>query len=213
MRLYSGFRLLLLLLLFGPGCALLTPVNTETNRYMLDQMPARVPVAIQHPLDLLVMAPETGAVYNTSKMAYSLQAHEIAWYSKNQWGATPSQMLHPLIIATLQNTHFFRTVITPPGSNQNTWILRTHILTLLQDFTNTPARLRMSVRVTLVNALNNHAIATATFSHAIPMQQPTPRAGVAAANQATVLILRDISKFVVKSRIIHDPKQGTSSRV
>lgn len=200
MRLYSGLRLVALLVLFGPGCALLTPVNTETSRYMLDQMPVKVPVVRRHQLDLVVLAPETAAVYNTSKMAYSLQAHEIAWYSKNQWGAAPSQMLHPLIIATLQNTHYFQTVVTPPASNQNGWVLRTHILQLLQDFTTKPARLRMSVRVTLINAMNNHAIAMATFSRAVALQQPSPRAGVVAANQATALILRDISAFVVKTR-------------
>lgn len=186
-----------ILSLFISGCALLTPVNTKTTLYTIDQMPEKVPRASKHPVSLLVLMPEASAVYNTTKMAYSLQPHVISYYGKNQWGGMPAQMIQPLIVGTIQNTNYFQAVFTPPLASDATYTLRTQLLELLQDYTVKPAVLRMTVRVTLMNTINNQAVATATFPSVFPMQQNTAYAGVLAANQATASSLRRISEFII----------------
>ena len=36
----------------------------------------------------------------TTQMAYSTEAYQIAYFAKNEWAETPSQMIQPLIVKT-----------------------------------------------------------------------------------------------------------------
>jgi cholesterol transport system auxiliary component len=107
-------------------------------------------------------------------------------------------MLQPLLVRTLQNTHYFRAVLTPPYSGRYTYSLRTEILELMQDFTSEPATLQLSLRVRLSNDTANRIIATKEISLREPMQQKTPYAGVMAANDATAKALQKVTEFVLE---------------
>src|ERR1700746_2225153 len=87
------------------GCSLFSPVKVVvTKKYTLDETPMEVPSQKNRSLTLFVSEPESRPIYNTTQMAYTTQPHQIAFFSQNEWSETPSQMLHPLILKTLQNT-------------------------------------------------------------------------------------------------------------
>jgi cholesterol transport system auxiliary component len=180
------------------SCALLSPPTPQIDKAVLNKIPLDLPHREGHGNTLLVFPPETASIYDTTQMVYRARAHEVAYFSQHQWGATPSQMLQPLMIKTLENTRYFRAVLTPPHPGGHTYALHTEILELIQDFTSQPATLLLSLRLQLTDHTATHVIATKEISLREPMQQKTPYAGVVAANEATAKALQEVAVFVLE---------------
>jgi len=181
------------------GCALLSPAKIETKKEVLSKMPPEFPQKQPHTATVLVYPPETQPIYDTTRMAYTIQPYQVAYFRDYEWGETPSQMLQPLLVRTLQNTHYFSAVLTPPHPGRYTYALRTEILELTQDFTSEPTTLLLSLRVSLTDGAANRVIASKEILLREPMQQKTPYAGVVAANDATAKALQEVAKFVLEA--------------
>jgi len=179
------------------GCALLSPVKIETQKNVLNKIPIDVPSEKTRPATLLVLAPETNAIYDTTQMAYTTEAYQIGYFSQNEWAETPSQMIQPLIVQTIRNTGFFSEVVSPPHFGRHTFALRTEIQELKQDFTSDPATLQLAMRFDLSREATNKITATKELSVQEPMREKTPHAGVVAANDAMAKLLRELAKFIV----------------
>jgi cholesterol transport system auxiliary component len=178
------------------SCALLAPATVETRKEMLTKIPVEFPEGKTHPATLLVFAPETSPVYDTTQMAYTARPYQIAYFSRTEWGERPPQMIHPLLVQTLQKAGYFSAVVTPPFMGHYTHALRTEILALQQDFTSEPATLRLTLRVQLVAQANNQVIATKEIDVREPMLEKTPHGGAVAANDAMAKALREVAEFV-----------------
>jgi cholesterol transport system auxiliary component len=178
------------------SCSVFSPIKIEpTNTYLLTSIPA-VHTKKTRPTTLLVNYPQSSVTYNTTQMAYSTQTFKIAYFSKNQWADTPSQMLLPLIAKTLQNTHYFRQVITPGMLGQYDYVLNTQLLKMQQTFFDHSSRVEILLSAQLVNA-NNKIIASKDFS----IEEdafPTPYGGVVAMNQGISILLSQLAVFVIK---------------
>ena len=183
---------------FFSGCTLFSPVNTDTKKYVLNDIPLDLPSEKTHSATLLVLLPDTMPAYATTQMAYSAQAYQIAYFSKNEWAEKPSQMIQPLIVKTLRNTHYFSEVLSPPYFGRHTFALHIEILELKQDFTSDPAMLQLAMRIYLSRETTNQVIATKELSVREPMSERNPYAGVVAANEAMAKLLRELAKFVVE---------------
>jgi len=180
------------------GCALFSPVKIDTKRHMLNNIPLDLPSERTHATTLLVPVPDTTPVYATTQMAYSTQTYQIAYFSQNEWAETPSQMIQPLIVKTLRNTHYFSEVLSPPYFGRHTFALHVEILELKQDFTSEPATLQLAMRIYLSREATNQIIATKELSVREPMSERNPYAGVVAANEAMPKLLRELAKFVIE---------------
>lgn len=180
------------------GCALLSPVKFETKKNVLDKIPIDLPSEKTRQATLLVLVPETELIYDTTQMAYTSRAHQIGYFSQNEWAETPSQMIQPLIVQTIRNSHYFSEVSSPPDFGRHTYILRTEIQELKQNFTSDPATLQLGIRFHLSREATTHVIATKELSVQEPMLERTPYAGVVAANDATAKLLRELVKFIVE---------------
>lgn len=180
------------------GCSVLSPVKNETVQEVISKLPADVPQQNTHEATLLLLLPDTSSMYDTTQMAYTTKPYQIEYFSRHEWGATPAQMLLPLLNSTLAGTRYFSAVLTPPYSGSYNYALRTEILELVQDFTAEPATLRLALRVELIDGKSNRLIASKEISLREPMQQKTPYAGVVAANDATAKALRQIAGFVLE---------------
>jgi cholesterol transport system auxiliary component len=166
---------------------------------LIDQPAADVPRAVRGSASVLVLEPEARAAYDTTQMAYSLRPHHIAYFSRNQWGERPAQMLQPLLVRSLEATGAFGAILTPPlATGAASHELRTELLDLVQDFGTDPPLLRLSLRVQLQALEGRHTVATREFSVRETMHDKSPQAGVAAANAATAQVLRDIAAFVLE---------------
>lgn len=178
------------------GCALLAPAAVETRKEMLASVPVGLPQGEMRAGTLLVFRPEASALYDTTRMAYRLRPYEIAYFSRTEWAARPAQMLHPLLVQTLQRAGYFGTVVTPPFMGRYTHALRTEILTLRQDYTAEPAVFELDLRVQLAAEPGDRVIATRAISVREPMRERSSYAGVVAANEATAKALRELAEFV-----------------
>ena len=190
--------LIILLALILSGCSLFSPVDIETpKKYTLGELPPCLPSEQTPSTTLLVLPPETRPLYNTTQMAYTVHPHQIAFFSFNEWSETPSQMLYPLIRKTLESTHYFHAIVTPPYVGPHEYVLSTQILELQQDYTLCPATLRLTLQAQLSHGTTHEVITIKEFSIQEPILQRTPYGGVIAANHAAAKILQQLAEFVL----------------
>lgn len=188
--------LLIVSMLGLAGC--LSPVCTKPDSiYMIGCVPDRVcgrkPIA----KTLMVLQPITIPAYNTTKMAYTKKPFQVSYYSKNRWAATPGQMLHPLLVETMQASHFFHAVVAPAFIGHYDYVLTTQVVRFEQDFVCCPPEAVVIIHAQLSNALTNHVIATKDFIACEPMLKRPPYGGVLATNCAVSHVLADIRDFVI----------------
>jgi cholesterol transport system auxiliary component len=180
------------------SCTVLPAASGEPQKALITKMPTDLPRHETRAAVLLVFPPEAAPLYDTTQMAYTNRAHQIDYFSQHEWGEPPSQMLFPLLVKTLENAHYFSTVLTPPYLGRYTYALRTEILELTQDFTAEPATLILSLRLQLSDGATDKVIATEEISLREPMLQKTPYAGVEAANNAAAKALEETARFVLE---------------
>jgi cholesterol transport system auxiliary component len=178
------------------NCALLAPANVEPTKEALTATPEKVPEGKPHAATLLVVAPETNAIYDTTKMAYKTRPHEIAYFSRTEWADKPARMIHALVVQTLQRSNGFRAVVMPPFAGHTTYTLRIELRALDQDLTSEPARANLDLRAQLTAEETNQLIGSKEISVSEPMQEKTPYAGAVAANTATAKALSELAEFV-----------------
>jgi len=182
------------------GCALLSPPKAQVEKAMLEQIPLDLPQAAHGSGAVLVFPPQTAPVYDTKQMAYRTQTHQVAYFTEREWGEPPAQMLHPLLVKTLERTHAFNAILVPPYTGRYTRALRTEILELIQDFTTQPATLVLTLRFQLTDYDTKQIVATKEVALREPLQQRTSYAGVVAANEATSNALRQMAEFLLAAR-------------
>jgi cholesterol transport system auxiliary component len=182
------------------GCTLLsTPPKIVVAKAVLSEIPHDPPQRTSRGDTVLVFPPKTTPLYDTTQMAYSTRPHEVAYFSEREWGATPSQMLYPLVVRTLENTHAFRAVLTEPFAARYTYALRTEILEVIQDFESDSASLVLSLRFQLTDYGAKTVIATNEVSVREPMSERNSYAGVMAANKATAEALQQMARYVLQA--------------
>lgn len=179
------------------GCTLFSPVENDIRVEVINKLPLELPQRETHTATLLVLPPAINPVYDTVQMAYRIRPHQVDYFSQHQWGASPAQMLQPLLARTLENTHYFSAVLTPPYFGPYSYALRTEVLEITQDFTSDPATLHLSLRVQLADGASNRIISSQSISLREPIFQKTPYAGVVAANDATAKALQQVAGFVL----------------
>lgn len=179
------------------GCSVLPPASIQAKKAMLSKLPGDVPQGQARAATLMVFAPETRPIYDTTQMAYMAKPYQIDFFSQHEWGETPSQMLHPLLVKMLESTHAFAAVLIPSSQGRYRYALRTEIAELVQDFNAEPAELKLTLRLQLSDA-SGAPMASKEIALREPMRQTTPEAGVDAANDAVSKALREIAAFVLE---------------
>jgi len=179
------------------GCTLLSPVSNDTQKEVINQLPQTIPQHEPMGATLLVLPPQASPVYDTTRMAYTKQPYQVAYFSHHEWGAPPAQMLLPLLMATMENTRYFSAVVSPPYSGKYSYVLRTDLTELIQDFTTEPAAVQLSLRIQLSDGTTGRILGSREIVLREPMQQETPYAGVVKANAATAQALQQVAGFVL----------------
>lgn len=198
MKLLLRYFFLLMLSNLLIGCS---PVKLpEIHTYMIDGVPTHI-IKKKHASGvILVNLPETVPVYNTTKIAYSTYPYQIAYFTKNQWASTPAQMLLPLLVETLQNTHAFKAVVTAPFPGNYQYVLNTKILDLRQDFSQRPAVVKFSIEAMLAKQMGTRVIASKRFHAVLTMPCVNTYRGIVLMNQASEILLKKIAAFSVRNQ-------------
>jgi cholesterol transport system auxiliary component len=183
-----------LAVMFLSGCA----VNaTAPSTYVVNTLPC-VSKHPRHKVTIFIAVPTASSIYASTDMAYTQRPYQVAYFVKNSWAATPSQMLQPLMVQTLQNTGHFASVSSLFGSGQFDYLLDTQILQFEQDYTSGHNVFHLRVRAQLIRSATNQLIASKDFSIDLQAPQDTPYGGVYAANAATRDMLAELATFTLR---------------
>jgi cholesterol transport system auxiliary component len=180
------------------GCALLAAPPAEPGKAMLNKMPAQVPQRAAGAAVLLVLPPQTTPPYDTTLMAYTVKPYEVAYFSQHEWAATPTDMLQPLIVRTLEHTGSFKAVVVPAYTGPYSYALRTEVQELIADFSAAPAALQLTLRLQLTEGATGRVVAVKDIRIREPLQDQTPNTRIVAANEAVAKVLLELATFVLE---------------
>jgi cholesterol transport system auxiliary component len=192
----TGFAAALCLAL--AACAPLAPEKVDTEWATLDQLPAEIPQGRARAAILLVLPPDAEAPYDTARMAYIEAPHRFGYFGRHEWAAAPAQMLLPLLLRTMEQTHAYAAVLAPPSSSRYGYALQVRVLELVQDFRVDPPLLRLTLHVQIHEGMSNRVLAAREIILRESMRGRTPGAGVEAANRAAASTLRQIADFTLQ---------------
>jgi cholesterol transport system auxiliary component len=182
------------------ACSVFSPVKSESpTTYLITSTPYPAMNRKNNNVTLLVSAPEGNAIYNTSSIAYTTHPYQIGYFVKSAWAETPTQMLQPLIVRTLQRTHYFHQVGTSSSLNQYGYILNTHLIQLEQDFSRVPHVVHLVLRAEVINVSNNQILGSKEFTVDELITRNDTYTGVIATNHAVSRVLNQLANFTVKT--------------
>ena len=178
------------------GCSgLQAPKIEKLHTYTLD---ARAPVkTAQTKWDwvLSVSMPRARTGFDTKKMAYLRQPHELEYFAVNRWADTPARMLAPLLVQTLEPG--FRAVVQAPGAVPANVRLDTELIRLQQDFSTQPSKVQLTLRVQLVDVTDQRVLAVKLLDETENAASEDAYGGVIAANRALQRVLDQLPEFCI----------------
>lgn len=178
------------------GCSVFSPVKTvSVDTYALTATPQPTHKEAIKQKTILITPVEATSIYNTTQMAYTTKPYQMAYFVKNRWISTPAEMLQPLIVKTLQNTHYFAAVITRPSTGHYDYVLSVTLISLQQEFTGQVSQIHLVLSVQLLKTDTQEIIGTRLIDIHQPVSEPNPYAGVIAANLASARALNEIVHF------------------
>ena len=199
-----------MILLFTAGCASLLPKPpVQPTFYSLDRAALDVSVklpsanGIAAPLEtaptLVINPPRAAAGFDSQRIIYTRESHQLEYFAHNEWIDTPARMLAPLIVAAVSNAGTFRAVVPTPSLAAGDIKLDTEIVRLQQVFGRAPSRVQFTLRAYLVDSASRRVLAWREFDETVTAASEDPRGGVDAANRAVQNVLRALTALCIEA--------------
>ena len=173
--------------------------NTVNNEYKLSSYSAKKMGSKPMPLSLLISQPDAMAGYQTEQMLYTDKPFELSHFAHSTWTSSPANMLYPLMVQSLQQTHVFFAVASGPDVDKADYRLDTQLMALQQNFLVKPSVLELTVNVMLTHIDDNRIVASTIIKERVPCPKDTPYGGVVAANRAAQAFVDKATLFVIKN--------------
>lgn len=146
---------------------------------------------------LVVATPLAEAGFDSDRMAYNRGPYQLEYYTRSSWVQTPADMLLPIVVRAMEQTHAFKAVVPMPTTVSGLQ-LQIDEVQMGQDFTQTPSLGRVSFRAQLINPDSNRVIAARRFDGAVPAVSENAAGGVTAINKALADIIPELQMFAVR---------------
>lgn len=157
-----------------------------------------VPWSITAPT-LIVNPPHAAAGFDSHRIIYTRQPHQLEYFAHSEWVDTPARMIVPSIVAALENTGAFRAVVLTPSAAAGDLCLDVEILRLQHEFGSTPSRVRFTLRAYLVDNETRQVLAWREFDETVVAAQADPYGGVMAANGAVQNVMQRLASFCAEA--------------
>lgn len=148
---------------------------------------------------IVVGTPRAAAGYDSSRMIYLRQPHQLEYFAYHQWVDPPAQMLGPLVADALEATAAFKAVLLGASGASGEWRLEIELLRLQQEFTASPSRVQVALRAQLIDSRSRRVAATRVIEASEPAASDDPYGGVVAANQAVARAVGELAGFVAET--------------
>jgi len=184
------------------ACSVLNkPASPPPTFYALDGTPSAT--AQQLPgtapgsqLTLLISPPRAASGFDSQRIVYVRQAHQLEYFAHSEWVDPPARMLGPLLVTAAQQNGAFAAVVLASGTAAGDLRLNTDILRLQQNFQTSPSRVQLHLRVYLTDERTRKVLAWKEFSAEADAASDTPQGGVAAANLAVQQVFMQVAQFL-----------------
>jgi len=196
-----------LMLALAGGCSALRPKATpQPSFYSLDSVHIEAGVAIPVPakrpttaLTLIVNPPHAASGFDSQRIIYVREAHQLEYFAHSEWVDTPARMLAPLIVSAVELSGAFRAVVLTPSAAAGDLRLDTEIVRLQHDFAGQPSRVRFTLRAYLVDNTTRRVLAWREFDETVAATSEDPYGGVVAANRAVQSVLKQLASYCAEA--------------
>jgi len=145
---------------------------------------------------LVVNVPVAQPGFDTPRMAYVQRAFELSYYATHQWAEPPALMVTPLLVQALEQTGFWRAIISMPTAVRGNHRVDIDQVELFQTFLRKPSQVRLALRVQLI-ALPDHVVqGTRLFEAVEEARTDDAYGGAVAANLAVERLVRDVAAWL-----------------
>ena len=189
-------------LLLAACTSLSAPQVASENIYVLDAQRATKPAQVKRNLVLAISEPQTRPGFDTPRIAYVQQPHELNYFVTSRWADTPARMLEPLLAQAMEQTGGFRAVVQTPGAVPADVRLDTELIRLQHDFVTRPSRVQLTLRAQLIDVRGQRVLAVKQFDESETAASDNAYGGVTAANRAVQRVLDQLADFCVNESVI-----------
>lgn len=155
--------------------------NIATIKFPQNKSIMIAPMSASTPIDSLKMA------YATSKT--------ISYFAKNEWIASPADMLTNLISFYFRANYLYKSVVNAPFTGNTDLRLSSQLLSFQQEFNSTGSYFHLIVVVQLINSNSNTIVASKQWDIVEKCQRNNPEGGYQAARKAINRFLNELIKF------------------
>lgn len=148
-------------------------------------------------LTLLVTPTHAASGYDSQRIVYVRQAHQLEYFSHSEWVDPPARMLGPLLVSAVQQTGAFAAVVLASGTAAGDLRLHTEILQLQHNFQTSPSRVQLTLSAYLTDEKTRRVLAWQEFHGEAIADSDTPHGGVAAANAVVQAVLKQVAQFLL----------------
>lgn len=182
------------------GCAV-TPL--VKNQYTFSTYHTKV--YNKHPRlpSIYVGVPEATAGLETEQMWYMKSPYEARAFVHNSWSNTPAEMLYPLMVQSLNDTHAFSVVSVGSHAENFRYRVNTDILKLIQNFLVNPSQMQVTISAIITDTADGRPIASKFFRYQVRCPANSPYGGAVATNQIMARFTSELSQFVVATVTQH----------
>ena len=183
------------------ACSALSPTTSPPPTfYALDNTPGATqlvpPVAGGLSAPTLIIHPARAAAgFDSQRIIYLRQAHQIEYFAHSEWVDAPARMLGPLLVQAMENSGAFRAVVLASSAAAGDLRLDTEIIRLQHEFQTQPSRARFTLRAALVDDRTRRVLAWREFDTTAAAATEDPYGGVLAANRAVQAALQELAVF------------------
>lgn len=184
------------------GCGVLRTGNaTPTAYYALDAQSsgAAQPAPTAAAATLIINSPAAAAGFDSPRMIYQREPGRLQRFAYSEWVDTPARMLWPLLVTAARDSGVYRAVAISPGSAYGERRLDSEILRLVQEFGPGPSRVRLTLRVWLIEEKSRRVLAQRDLEASAVAASDDPAGGARAANEAAATVLRALGRFLQDS--------------
>jgi cholesterol transport system auxiliary component len=190
------------------GCSALLPKATpQPSFYSLDIAESEVTSPLSRSAHrsaapTLVINPSRAAAgFDSQRIIYLRQAHQLEYFAHHQWLDTPARMLSPLMVSALARAAAFDAVLLSASGVAGDIRLDTEVLRLQQDFRKQPSSVQFTLRVTLLDRTKGLVLATRDLDAIVPATSDNPYAGVIAANTAVAEVMEQLTALCAETSL------------
>lgn len=144
---------------------------------------------------LVINPPRAASGFDSPRIIYLRQAHQLEYFAHNQWIDTPARMLAPLLVAAIEPTGRFDAVLLSTTGASGDLRLDTEILTLQQDFSSSPSEVQFTLRAYLIDSTTRRVLTRRDLMATVAARSDDPYGGVLAANAAVHAVLLQLATF------------------